>query len=115
MMTNFTPIKNVILTEIIAKGRLSYREIRIASYVIRNSWGYSFNGSRQQWTKRLSVTRIAEDIGSSRCKCSMIINRMIKEKKLFKKDNQYQFNEHYEEWVLQKVTGVTKKSHCCKL
>jgi len=108
MMTNFTPIKNEILTEIIAKGRLSYRETRIASYVIRNSWGYSFNGSRQQWTKRLSVTRIAEDIGSSRCKCSMIINRMIKEKKLFKKGNQYQFNEHYEEWMLQKDRSVNK-------
>ena len=38
----------------------------------------------------------------------MIINRMIKEKKLFKKGNQYQFNEHYEEWMLQKDRSVNK-------
>ena len=112
-MTNFTPVKNEILVDILAKGRLSHRETRIASYIMRNSWGYSFNGSRQQWTKRLSVTRIAKDIGLPRCKCSVVINRMVKEKKLFKKGDQYQFNERYEEWMLQKVTLLQIVTKMC--
>jgi len=99
-MTNFTPIKNEILVDVFIKGKLTYRETRIALYMIRNSSGYSSNGTRQKWTKQLSVIKIAKDIGLSRCKCSTTINQMVKEKKLFKKGCQYQFNEHYEEWVL---------------
>ena len=106
--SNSTPIKNEILTEIFAKGKLSYTEMRITAYIIRNSWGYSFNGTRQQWTRQLSVTKIAKETEMDRAVCSRAINRMIEEKKLLRNGDQYQFNEHLDSWVLQKVTGVAK-------
>jgi hypothetical protein len=108
-----TPIKNEVLIEIFAKGKLTQTEMRITAYIIRNSWGYSFNGIRQQWTKPLTITQIAKDIELSRCKCSTAINGMLKEKKIIRKNNQYKFNEHYEEWVLPNSNGSVVKSKQC--
>jgi hypothetical protein len=112
-----TPVKNAILTEIFAKGKLSHTEMRIVSYIIRWSWGFASEKGRQEWTKPLTITQIAKDIKLSRPKCSTAVNRMVKEKKLFRKGSQYQFNEHYDEWVLpnrnmlQKGNSVTKTEH----
>ncbi len=117
-MINFTPINNDILIDIFAKGKLNQSEMRIALFIIRNSVGYSFNGSRQQWTREFTVSEIAKAIEMDRGACSRTINSMIKEGKILKQGNRYQFNEHYEEWkVLQKVTPSVAKSHskCCKL
>ena len=108
-MINFTPISNDILIEIFAKGKLNQSEMRIALFIIRNSVGYSFNGSRQQWTKEFTVSEIAKAIEMHRPTCSETINRMVREGKLLRKGNQYQFNEHYENWKVYQNTG-TKQS-----
>ena len=106
-----TPIKHLILIEILAQGRLSYDEIRIASFIMRWSWGFDGGVRRQDWTKEFTITEIAKEIKMNRGKCSSIINRMIKDGKLLKDGNKFQFNEHYENWkVLQKVTPVTKSN-----
>ena len=109
-MVNFTPVKNDTLTEIFGKGRLTYTEMRIAAYVMRNSRGYSFNGIRQKWTKEISIPAIAKVIGMNRIVCSRTINKMIKEKKLFKRGDKFQFNEHFNSWVGQKNAKVTKSN-----
>ncbi|MGC9100876.1 MAG: replication protein [Caldisericum sp.] len=105
-----TPIKNEILTEIFAKGRLSYNEMRIVSFIIRWSWGFDAGDRRQDWTKELSISEIAREIGMHRVDCSKLINKMIREKKLLKDGNKYQFNEHFEEWE----ETVGKNPHCRK-
>jgi len=114
-----TPIKHKILIEIIAKGRLSYDEIRIACFIMRWSWGFDEGNRRRDWTKEFTVSEIAKAIKMDRGACSRTINKMIKEEKILKQGNRYQFNEHYEKWrVLQKVTPSESvaKSHrgCCK-
>ena len=101
-----TPIKNEILTEIIAKGLLSKDEMRIIAYIIRWSWGFNGVGRRQDWTKGINITKIAKDIGMDRSYCNRIILRMIEENKIKTNNNEYQFNEHYEGWV--KVTQWVK-------
>jgi len=104
-----TPIKHTILIEIIAQGRLTYDEVRIASFIMRWSWGFDEGSRRQDWTKDFTVSEIARAINIDRGLCSRAINKMIKDGKLLREDNKYQFNEHYEKWkVLQKVTPVTK-------
>jgi len=42
-----TPIKNDILIEVIAKGKLDLTEIRIIAYIIRFSWGFADKNGRQ--------------------------------------------------------------------
>ncbi|MEA3313324.1 MAG: hypothetical protein U9Q18_02995 [Caldisericota bacterium] len=106
-MINFTPVKNNTL-EILGKGKLSYTEMRIAVYVLRNSRGYSFNGVRQKWTKEMSVPDIAEANEMDRAVCSRAINKMIRERKLLKRGDKFQFNEHFKSWVVQKNTAVAK-------
>ena len=118
-MINFTPISNDILIDIFAKGKLNQSEMRIALFIIRNSVGYSFNGSRQQWTREFTVSEIAKAIEMHRPTCSETINRMVREGKLLRKGNQYQFNEHYENWkVSEKETvakqGVGKRDSKCR-
>ena len=100
-----TPIKNEILTDILAKGLLSKDEMRIAFYVIRWSWGFIGKDKRQDWTRPLQQKKIADDIEMDRGLLNRNIKRMIAEKKLIKKDNCYQFNEHSDDWV-----KVDKKS-----
>ena len=107
-MNNFTPVQNDTLTEIFGRGRLTCTEMRIAAYVMRNSRGYSFNGTRQKWTKEISVPAIAKANKMERTVCSRAINKMIKERKLFKRGDKFQFNEHFNSWVLQKNTDVAK-------
>ena len=106
-----TPIKHTILIEIIAQGRLSYDEVRIACFIMRWSWGFDEGVRRQDWTKEFTISEIAKEIKMNRGKCSSTINRMIKDGKLLKDGNKFQFNEHYENWkVLQKVTHVAKSN-----
>jgi len=94
-----TPIKNDILIEVIAKGKLDLTEIRIIAYIIRFSWGFADKNGRQNWTKPIKIFEMAKNIGISRQLCSRVINKMVKENKLFIKDKyQYQFNEHYDTW-----------------
>ena len=107
-MINFTPVKNDTLTEIFGRGRLTCTEMRIAAYVMRNSRGYSFNGIRQKWTKEMSVPDIAKVNKMDRTVCSRAINKMIKEKKLLKRGDKFQFNEYFNSWVVQKNTDVAK-------
>jgi len=102
-----TPIKNEILIEIIAKGLLTWLEMRIACYIMRWSWGFNGKNRRQDWTNPLTKTEIAKDLGIHRQRCSPTINDMI-DRKILKvkkpstnRDTQklcYQFNEHYENW-----------------
>jgi hypothetical protein len=95
-----TPIKNLILTEIIAQGRLTYDEVRIASFIMRWSWGFEdkANNRRQDWTKDFSVSEIAKEIKIERGWCSKVMKKMVSDGKLLKNGDKYQFNEHYENW-----------------
>jgi len=95
---NTTPIKNEILTEIIFKGKLNLVEIKIIAYIIRWSWGFDGMERRQDWTKKLTKRQIAKEGGMKESLVNKNINKMIAEKKIFVKNNCYQFNEHYEEW-----------------
>lgn len=110
-----TPIKNEILIEIFAKGRLKGARSRIAFYIIRHSWGFDDkkNNRRQDWTRPLSITRIAKDIGMSRPWCSKIINKMVEENILFRKNrNQFQFNEHWETWKVSSPVDTFNDEKC---
>jgi hypothetical protein len=100
-----TPIKNEILIEILAKGLLSKDEIRIVAYIIRWSWGFIGKNKRQNWTRSLKQTKIAEDIEMDRGLLNRNLKKMIAENKISEKDGCYQFNEHYDNWV-----KVDKKS-----
>ena len=113
-MINFTPISNDILIDIFAKGKLNQSEMRIALFIIRNSVGYSFNGSRQQWTREFTVSEIAKAIEMDRGWCSKVINEMISEGKLLKQGKRYQFNEHYEQWGMCKTHTVRKTHGGCE-
>lgn len=111
-----TPIKNEILTEIFAKGFLSYSEMRIVSYIIRWSWGFDGKTRRQDWTNPLSKYKIAKDINMEYSYCCRIIDNMISGKKLHSGKNYhskvpYQFNEHTEEWIKE---GGGKNYHSGK-
>jgi len=102
-----TPIKHEVLTEVFAKGLLSYAEMRIALFIIRWSWGYHHNDTQKDFT----ITQIAKEINMNRGSCSTTLNKMLKENKLIKKNSRYVFNEHFEEWgVLEKATGVAKSN-----
>ena len=104
-----TPIKHTILIEIIAQGRLSYDEVRIASFIMRWSWGFDEGERRQDWTKEFTISEIAREIKMNQGLCSNTINRMIKDGKLLRDGNKFQFNEHYENWkVLEKVIPIRK-------
>jgi hypothetical protein len=104
-----TPIKHTILIEIIAQGRLSYDEVRIASFIMRWSWGFDEGVRRQDWTKEFTISEIAREIKMNQGLCSNTINRMIKDGKLLRDGNKFQFNEHYENWkVLEKVIPIRK-------
>jgi hypothetical protein len=104
-----TPIKHTILIEIIAQGRLSYDEVRIASFIMRWSWGFDEGLRRQDWTKDFTISEIAREMKMNQGLCSNTINRMIKDGKLLKDGNKFQFNEHYENWkVLEKVIPIRK-------
>ena len=106
MMKEFsTPITNEVLIEVFAKGLLSQTEMRIVSYIIRWSWGF-----HREWTNKVTVQKIADDIGISRRICSTAINRMIREKKIQRDNGQYKFNENYKEWeVLTNRNGEADK------
>jgi predicted regulator of amino acid metabolism with ACT domain len=107
-----TPIKHTILIEIIAQGRLTYDEVRVASFVMRWSWGFDEGTRRQDWTKEFTISEIAQEMKMDRGLCSRTINKMINDGKLLRDGNKFQFNEHYENWkVLQKVTPTVAKSH----
>ena len=93
-----TPIKNEILMDIFAKGKLTQAEIRIVSYVIRWSWGFMGKDRRQDWTKKLTKRQMANDIEMKESLLNRILNKMIKENKIIVKGGCYQFNEHEEEW-----------------
>lgn len=101
----YTPIKNEILTEIFAKGLLSKNEMRIALYIIRWSWGFGKKGEkkRQDWTQKLSKTKIANDIKMNKGMLIDNLNRMIREKKVKEKNKCYQFNENFKEWRSEKI------------
>ena len=73
-----TPIKNEVLIDIFAKGKLSQLELRIIFYIIRWSWGFDGVKRRQDWTKELTKRKIADDINIDRGKCCYILNKMIK-------------------------------------
>jgi hypothetical protein len=114
------PIKHTILVEIIAQGRLTYDEVRIASFIMRWSWGFDDkeNNRRQDWTKEFTISEIAQEMKMDRGLCSRTINKMINDGKLLRDGNKFQFNEHYENWkvlqkvtLLQKVTPTVTKSH----
>jgi len=109
---NTTPIKNEILTEIIFKGKLNLVEIKIIAYIIRWSWGFNGVEKRQDWTKKLTKRRIAKEGGMKESLVIKNINKMIAEKKIFIKNNCYQFNEHYEEWknITNSYTKNNKKN-----
>ena len=100
-----TPITNEVLTEVFAKGLLSQTEMRIVSYIIRWSWGF-----HREWTNKVTVQKIADDIGISRRICSTAINRMIREKKIQRDNGQYKFNENYKEWEV-----LTNRNGECSL
>jgi len=113
-----TPIKHTILIEIIAQGRLTYDEVRIASFIMRWSWGFDEGVRRQDWTKEFMVSEIAKEIKMKRSVCSRTINKMARDGKLLREDNKYQFNEHYENWksvsksyAYQKDTESVSKSY----
>jgi len=93
-----TPIKNEILVDIFAKGLLSKEEMRIIFYIIRWSWGFDGIERRQDWTKKITRKKIADDIEMNKSHLSININKMIEENIIIIKDNCYQFNEHYENW-----------------
>jgi DNA-binding Lrp family transcriptional regulator len=101
-----TPIKHTILIEIIAQGRLSYDEVRIACFIMRWSWGFEdkANNRRHDWTKELTISEIAREIKMKQSLCWRTINKMVNDGKLLRDGNKFQFNEHYENWkVSQKV------------
>lgn len=106
-----TPIKNDVLIEIFAKGKLNLTEIRIISYIIRWSWGFDSKDGRQKWTRPTSITKISKDINLDRTHCSRVVSEMIREGKLLKKSSQYQFNEHYENWLSEEMHSVARSSH----
>jgi hypothetical protein len=103
-----TPIKNEILFDIIAKGLLSYTEIRIAMYIIYQSWRYvdKKHKRRQDWTNPLTTMQIAKDIEMSYAETCRTLNTMTKSHILLKDGNKYQFNEHYEDY--DKKSYMTK-------
>lgn len=107
-----TPIKNEILTDILAKGLLSKDEMRIAFYIIRWSWGFIGKDKRQDWTRPLQQKKIAEDIEMDKGLLSRNLKKMVRENKLLEKDSCYQFNEHYDQWIKvdKKSTKSTEKS-----
>jgi predicted DNA-binding protein YlxM (UPF0122 family) len=98
-----TPIKNDVLIEVFAKGRLTYNEMRIALFIIRWSWGFDDGERRRDWTKEFTIAEIAKEIGMSRSHCSETIKKMVKENKLLQNGNRFQFNEHFETWIIQDV------------
>ena len=106
-----TPIKHTILIEIIAQGRLTFDEVRIASFVMRWSWGFDEGERRQDWTKEFTISEIAKEIKMHRGTCSETINRMLNEGKLLKDGDKYQFNEHYENWKVSEKATCRKKRH----
>ena len=111
-----TPIKHEILTDIFAKGLLTYDELRIILFLVRWSWGFHGN-----WTyKEFTISEIAREINMNQGACSRVINKMIRDGKLLRENKKFQFNEHYEEWgmiknhsqkVLQKVIPSMIKNH----
>ena len=82
-----TPIKHSILIEIIAQGRLTYDEVRIASFIMRWSWGFDEGERRQDWTKEFMVSEIAQEIKMKRSVCSRTINKMARDGKLLREDD----------------------------
>ena len=96
---NSTPIKNDILIDIFAKGLLNKDEMRIIFYIIRWSWGFDGIERRQDWTKKLTKRKIADDIEMKESQFNRTINKMVIENKIIIKEGCYQFNEHYEKWV----------------
>ncbi len=121
---NTTPIKNEILIEIFAKGKLSRMEMRIVSYVMRWSWGFDGKERRQDWTKSIMEKQIADDLGVHKVVICRTIKQMIQRKILLTekltKGLCYQFNEHYRDWkkltkklinkkLTEKLTRVNRK------
>jgi len=104
-----TPIKNKILIDIFAKGLLSKDEMRIIAYIIRWSWGFDNGERRQDWTKKIRITKIAKDINMDRGNCNRTILRMLRENKIKIKNSGYQFNEHYERWAKRVKTTRNKR------
>jgi len=96
-----TPIKNEIMFDIIAKGLLSYSEIRIVMYVIYKSWRYidPENQRRQDWTNPLSIAQIAQEIDMKYPLVHRTLKQMISRKIILRKDKRYQFNEHYKQYI----------------
>lgn len=115
---NTTPIKNDILIEIFAKGKLTRMEMRIVSYVMRWSWGFDGKKRRRDWTRSTMEKQIAEDLGVHKVVICRVIKQMIKRKILLTKKLTkglcYQFNEHYKDWkkLTEKLTNrkLTEKS-----
>jgi AraC-like DNA-binding protein len=95
-----TPIKHEILTDIFAKGLLSYPEMRIVCQIIRLSWGYDDkkNHRRQDWTNPLTIAELSKQIGMSYAEVHRNMKTMTGSHILLKDGDKYQFNEHYEQY-----------------
>ena len=104
-----TPIKNEILIDVFAKGKLSKIEMQIIFYIIRWSWGFNGVGRRQDWTKKLKKRQISKDIRLGESKVGRVLNIMIKEEKIIENDGCYQFNEHYMEWKINNTKSDISK------
>ncbi len=91
-------MKNEVLIEVFAKGRLTQTEMRIASYIMRWSWGFDEGDRRQEWTREISISRMSEEMEMDKGNCSKTVKKMLKEGKLYKRGRRYRFNERYEEW-----------------
>jgi|GEM_PF-4652602 len=85
----FTQIQNETL-EVFIKGILNQTEMRIVLYIVRQSTGY-----HKDWTNECTVQKMADDIGIRRPFCSETINQMIRENKIIREGNRYQFNKNY--------------------
>ncbi len=97
---NSMPINNELLTEVFAKGLLSQREMRIAFFIIRWSWGFDKGEKRQQWTMKMTIRKISEGTLIDEWNCSRTLKKIISENKIFKRDGCYAFNENYNEWKI---------------
>ena len=96
-MKRYTRIKHEVFENIFARGLLNVRELQVISVIIRESWGW--DKGKSNWTKRpLSNKYFVKKTGISKSHICELLQQMILEKKILKKDGYYSFNEHFDQW-----------------
>jgi hypothetical protein len=105
----WTPVLHTTLVDVFARGMLSWIEMRIVSYILRESLG-RWNAATKThfvYTKPLTKYRILKECGLTEGWAWQVINRLLERKVLERSSKHgWRFNQDWAAWIPSDSEGI---------